>query len=93
MGEKYGVIAYYAKYYEQQLGYRYTNKVDDPLSVAVIHYAGEMKPWMQHWSPLSVLKQELQLAALRLIGKRNTTTVLLEYKHLVRKARKLLYAK
>ena len=93
MGEKNGVIAYYAKYYEQQLGYKYTNKVEDPLSVAVIHYAGEMKPWMQHWSPLSVLKQELQLAALRLIGKRNTTAVLLEYKHLVRKARKLLYAK
>lgn len=93
MGEKYGVIAYYAKYYEQQLGYRYTNKVEDPLSVAVIHYAGEMKPWMQHWRPLSVLKQELQLAALRLIGKRNTTAVLLEYKHLVRKAQKLLYAK
>lgn len=93
MGEKYGVIAYYAKYYEQQLGYRYTNKVEDPLSVAVIHYAGEMKPWMQHWSPLSVLKQELQLAVLRLIGRRNTTAVLLEYKHLVRKARKLLYAK
>ena len=93
MGEKYGVIAYYAKYYEQQLGYRYTNKVDDPLSVAVIHYAGEMKPWMQHWSTLSVLKQELQLAALRLIRKRNTTAVLLEYKHLARKARKLLYAK
>lgn len=93
MGEKYGVIAYYAKYYEQQLGYRYTDKVEDPLSVAVIHYAGEMKPWMQHWSLLSVLKQELQLAALRIIGKRNTTAVLLEYKHLVRKARKLLYAK
>ena len=93
MGEKYGVIAYYAKYYEQQLGYKYTDKVEDPLSVAVIHYAGEMKPWIQHWSLLSVLKQELQLAALRIIGKRNTTAVLLEYKHLVRKARKLLYAK
>ena len=93
MGEKYGVIAYYAKYYEQQLGYKYTNKVEDPLSVAVIHYAGEMKPWMQHWSPLSVLKQELQLAVLRLLHKRNTDAVLLEYKHLVRKARKLLYAK
>lgn len=93
MGEKYGVIAYYAKYYEQQLGYKYTNIVDDPKSVAVIHYASEMKPWMQHWSPLSVLKQELQLAALRLLHKRNTDAVLLEYKHLVRKARKLLYAK
>ncbi len=93
MGEKYGVIAYYAKYYEQHLGYKYTNQEEDPLSVAVIHYAGEMKPWMQHWSPLSVLKQELQLAVLRLIGRRNTTAVLLEYKHLVRKARKLLYAK
>lgn len=93
MGEKYGVIAYYAKYYEQHLGYKYTNQVDDPHSVAVIHYAGEMKPWMQHWSPLSVLKQELQLAAIQLLHKRNTDAVLLEYKHLVRKARKLLYAK
>ena len=93
MGEKYGVIAYYAKYYEQHLDYKYTNQVEDPLSVAVIHYAGEMKPWMQHWSPLSVFKQELQLAALRLIHKRNTDAVLLEYKHLVREARKLLYTK
>lgn len=93
MGEKYGVIAYYAKYYEQNLGYKYTNRVEDPLSVAVIHYAGEMKPWMQHWSPLSVLKQELQLAALRLLHKRNTDAVLLEYKQLVREAQKLLYVK
>ena len=93
MGEKYSVIAYYAKYYEQHLGYTYTNQVDDPYSVAVIHYAGEKKPWMQHWSALSVFKQELQLTALRLIHKRNTDAVLLEYKHLVRKARKLLYAK
>ena len=93
MGEKYGVIAYYAKYYEHHLGYKYTNQVEDSHSVAVIHYAGEKKPWMQHWSPLSVFKQELQLAALRLIHKRNTDAVLLEYKHLVRKARKLLYAK
>lgn len=93
MGEKYGVIAYYAKYYEQHLGYKYTNQVDDPHSVAVIHYAGEMKPWMQHWSRLSVLKQELELAVLQLLHKRNTDAVLLEYKHLVRKARKLLYTK
>ena len=93
MGEKYGIIAGYASYYEQQLGYHYTNQINDPKSVAIIHYAGEKKPWMQHWSPLSVLKQELQLAALRLIRKRNTDAVLLEYKHLVRKARKLLYAK
>lgn len=92
MGEKYGVIAYYAKYYEQHLGYKYTSQVEDPNSVAVIHYAGEMKPWMQHWSTLSVLKQELQLCFLKLIHRRNTTAVLLEYKHLVRKARKLLYA-
>ncbi len=93
MGEKYGIIAYYAKYYEQHLGYKYTDQVEDSHSVAVIHYAGEMKPWMQHWSPLSVLKQELELAVLRLLHKRNTDAVLLEYKHLVRKARKLLYAK
>ena len=92
MGEKYGVIAYYAKYYEKHLGYKYTNNVTDPYSVAVIHYAGEKKPWMQQWSPLSVLKQELQLMMLRMMHKRNTTAVLLEYKHLIRKARKLLYA-
>lgn len=92
MGEKYGVIAYYAKYYEKYLGYKYTNNVADPHSVAVIHYAGEKKPWMQQWSPLSVLKQELQLMMLKMMHKRNTTAVLLEYKHLIRKARKLLYA-
>lgn len=91
MGEKYGVIAYYAKYYEKHLGYKYTNNVADPHSVAVIHYAGEKKPWMQQWSPLSVLKQELQLMMLRMMHKRNTDAVLLEYKHLIRKARKLLY--
>lgn len=91
MGEKYGVIAYYAKYYEKHLGYKYTNNVADPHSVAVIHYAGEKKPWMQQWSPLSVLKQELQLMMLRMMHKRNTDAVLLEYKKLIRKARKLLY--
>lgn len=91
MGEKYGVIAYYAKYYEKHLGYKYTNNVADPHSVAVIHYAGEKKPWMQQWSPLSVLKQELQLMMLKMMHKRNTDAVLLEYKHLIRKARKLLY--
>lgn len=93
MGEKYGVMSYYAHYFEKHLGYHYTNDVDDPKSVAIIHYASEKKPWMQHWSRLSVVKQELQLAALRFVHKRNTDAVLLEYKHLVRKARKLLYAK
>ncbi len=93
IGEKYGIIAGYASYYERHLGYKYTNLIDDPKSVAIIHYAGERKPWMQHWSLLSVLKQDLQLATLRLIHKRNTTAVLLEYKRLVRQARKLLYAK
>ena len=92
MGEKYGVMAGYAQYYEKQLGYCYTNEVGNPKSVAVIHYAGERKPWHQHWSALSVIKQELQLLALKAVHKRNTTAVLLEYKHLVRKARKLLYA-
>lgn len=91
MGEKYNVFSYYAHYYEHHLGYKYTNDINDPYSVAVIHFAGEKKPWMQQWSILSVLKQELQLLYFRLIHKRNTTTVLLEYKHLVRKARKLLY--
>lgn len=93
MGEKYGVFAQYASYYEKHLGYTYTNDKENPQSVAVIHFIGETKPWMQHWSLLSVLKQELQLVVLRLLHKRNTDVVLLEYKHLVRKARKLLYAK
>ena len=57
----------------------------------MIHYAGEKKPWMQQWSPLSVLKQELQLMMLKMMHKRNTDAVLLEYKKLIRKARKLLY--
>lgn len=93
MGEKYGIIAYYADYYEKHLGYHYTNNIEDTKSVAIIHYAGEKKPWMQNWSTLSVLKQELQLAWMRLIQKRDTNTVLLEYKHLVRKAQKMLYVK
>lgn len=91
-GEKYGILAPYAKYYEKHLGYHYTQKVDDSKSVAILHFIGEKKPWMQHWSPLSVIKQELQLMMLRMMHKRNTTAVLLEYKHLIRKARKLLYA-
>lgn len=90
MGEKYGVIASYAAYYEKTLGYNYFNVIEDPKSVAVIHYAGEKKPWMQHWTFGSVLRQELQLLVRRLVHKRDTKTVLLEYKHLVRKARKLL---
>lgn len=91
-GEKYGILAPYAKYYEKHLGYHYTQKVDDSKSVAILHFIGEKKPWMQQWSPLSVLKQELQLMMLRMMHKRNTDAVLLEYKHLIRKARKLLYA-
>lgn len=90
MGEKYGVIAGYAAYYERTLGYNYSNVIEDPKSIAVIHYAGEKKPWMQHWTFGSVLKQELQLLLRRLVHRRDTKTVLLEYKHLVRKARKLL---
>lgn len=93
MGEKYGVIAGYAAYYEKTLGYNYSNVIEDPKSVAVIHYAGEKKPWMQHWTFGSVLRQELQLLIRRLVHRRDTKTVLLEYKHIIRKARKQLYAK
>lgn len=90
-GEKYGILAPYAKYYEKNLGYHYTQKVDDAKSIAILHFIGEKKPWMQQWSHLSVLKQELQLMMLRMMHKRNTDAVLLEYKKLIRKARKLLY--
>ena len=96
MDEKYGVFAQYASYYEAHLGYTYPNTrhaVDNPKAIAVIHFIGENKPWMQQWNYLSVLKQDIQLAWLKLRHKRNTVTMLLEYKHLVRKARKLLYVK
>lgn len=90
MGEKYGVMASYATYYETVLGYHYTNDVSDPKAVAIIHYAGEKKPWMQHWSFASVIKQELILGWLMLRHRRNTKCVFLEYNKLVRKAKRLL---
>lgn len=90
LGEKYGVFANYAHYYESHLGYVYNDQIDDPKSVAILHFIGETKPWMQQWSLLSVLKQDLHLVTLKLIHKRNTTAAILEYKKLVRKARKLL---
>ena len=96
MNEKYGVFAQYASYYETHLGYTYPNNQhaeENPKTIAVIHFIGEMKPWMQRWSFLSVLKQDIQLVWMKLRHKRDTFTVLLEYKHLVRKARKLLYSK
>lgn len=90
LGEKYNVFSQYASYYETVLGYCYTNEIDNSKSIAVVHFIGEQKPWMRQWNFFSVLKQELQLAMLRLIHKRNTSAVLLEYKHLIRQARKLL---
>ena len=96
MDEKYGVFAQYASYYEAHLGYTYPtdrHALDNSKSIAVIHFIGENKPWFQHWNFLSVLKQEIQLTWLKLRHKHNTITMILEYKHLVRKARKLLYAK
>lgn len=90
LGEKYNVFSQHASFYENNLGYSYSNEMNNPKSIAVIHFIGEQKPWMQHWSFGSVLKQELQLLVRRLVHKRDTKTVLLEYKHLVRKAKKLL---
>lgn len=92
MGEKYGILSYYADYYERHLGYHYdSNRLEDPRSVAVLHFATEHKPWMSSWSPLAVAKQELTLIYHRLVHRRSTATVLLEYKRLVRCARCLLY--
>lgn len=88
MGEKYGIMAGYADYYEKTLGYTYSGDVNDPKSVAIMHYAGEKKPWMQHWSLFSVLKQEITLIFYKIKGLRNTQCIHLEYKHLIRKARR-----
>lgn len=90
MGEKYGVIAGYASYYENQLGYYYSNDTNDDKAVAIVHFAGEKKPWMQHWGVLSIMKQELELVWLHLSKKRNTRCVLLEYNKLIRKAKRML---
>lgn len=91
-GEKYGIIAGYAEYYEKELEYHYDNNVNDKNSIAILHFAGESKPWFVHWSILSIIKQNLQLTALRIMHKRNTKCVLLEYKKLIREARRILYS-
>lgn len=90
MGEKYGVIAGYASYYEDHLGYYYSDDTKDDKSVAVLHFAGEKKPWMYNWGRLSVIKQELEFYWLRIRKIRNTRCVLLEYNKLVRKAKRIL---
>lgn len=90
MGEKYGVIAGYARYYEKVLGYHYDDNIADPKSVAIIHFAGESKPWFQHWSRLSIIKQELKLRYFHLVHQRNTESIFLEYKKLIREIRKML---
>ncbi len=90
LGEKYNVFACYADYYENHLGYNYNNNLNDPLSIAVLHFIGEKKPWMQQPSWLSLLKQTVHLCLLKAIHKRNTTSVLLDYKILLHKAKKLL---
>lgn len=90
MGEKYGVMASYATYYEDTLGYYYSDDIDDPKAVAIIHFAGEKKPWMHDWSVFSVMKQELELIVLKMRRRRNTRMVLLEYNQLVRKARRIV---
>ena len=91
MGEKYNILSYYAEYYYNNLGYRYTDTPSDPFSVGLVHFAAQQKPWMRKWSLLSVVKQEVQLWLRHLIHRRDTRTVLLEYNHLVRRARRLLY--
>lgn len=88
MGEKYGIMAGYADYYEKVLGYNYSGDINNSKSVAIMHYAGEKKPWMQHWSFISVLKQEFVLGLYKITGRRNTQCVHLEYKHLIRKAKR-----
>lgn len=90
MGEKYGVMASYASYYETQLGYHYNNDINDSKSIAIIHYAGEKKPWMQHWNMFSVVKQECLLKWYQIRHIRNTKCVFLEYNKLVRRAKRLL---
>ncbi len=93
LGEKYGIMAGYADYYEKVLGYNYSEDINDSKAVAIMHYAGEKKPWMQHWSFLSVLKQEIELSLCKMTGLRNTKQIHLEYKHLIRVAKRRIGVK
>lgn len=83
-GEKYNVYANYLEYYLKQLHFHFSDDVNDPLSVAIVHFIGASKPWHAHWTCLSATYQELRLRCLRLLGRHNAEWAKLEYKHLIR---------
>lgn len=45
LAEKYNVFSDYLDYYINILGYHFSQLVDDEKSIAIIHFAGESKPW------------------------------------------------
>ena len=89
-GEKYNIYANYLEYYLKQLHYRFSDDVNDPKSIAIVHFIGSSKPWHARWTWYSSAFQEFRLHCLRLLGHRNTRWALLEYRHLIRLFRKKL---
>ena len=87
-GEKYNVYANYLEYYLTQLHFRFSDDVNDPLSIAIVHFIGASKPWHAHWTWASAAYQGLRLRGLRVLGRHNAEWAKLEYKHLIRSFRK-----
>lgn len=83
-GEKYNVYANYLDYYLKQLHYCFSDDVNDPRSIAVVHFIGSSKPWHARWTWYSSAFQELRFCCLCLLGIRNTQWALLKYRHLIR---------
>ena len=47
LGEKYNIFSDYLDYYVGKLGYHFSKDINDEKSIAVIHFAGERKPWSE----------------------------------------------
>jgi alpha-N-acetylglucosamine transferase len=83
-GEKYNVYANYLEYYIRELNYHFNSNVDDPKSIAIVHFIGASKPWHARWNIGSIVYQDIRLLYYRCFGLRNAEWVKLEYKHLIR---------
>lgn len=83
LGEKYNVYANYLAYYIKKLGYHFNSDVQDPKSIAVVHFIGASKPWHAHWNWLSKAYKELCFWFLDCFGIHKAQWALLRYKHLI----------
>ncbi len=59
LGEKYNVFSDYLEYYITNFGYGFSQSVKDEKSIAVIHFAGEKKPWIYQKTRFSYLLEQL----------------------------------